>query len=160
MLIDSWLPKKKQRVRYFPAIDSKLTSAHKEVIRKQKFKSKQSENAFDTERSSINKVTVEQIWIGFRWKAVSFEDIHEVIELTVNVTAHCKLSVVGNFHVNKWRLFSQEGIHVVKDLKRCVREGFALVENFQVHNEWVMIKKWFTLIMSPRPTHLVSVFLV
>jgi hypothetical protein len=79
------------------------------------------ENALDTETAAINKIAVEQIRIGFGWKSILIKDIHQIIELTVNITAHCEFSFIGNFHVDKRWLFTEEGIHVVEYLELDVK---------------------------------------
>lgn len=96
----------------------KLTATHEKVIWIKQLEAEQRENALDAETSTIDKVTIKQIRISLGRKTVPVEDIHQVIELTVNVAANCELSVVGDLHVNQRRLLAKEGIHVVENLER------------------------------------------
>lgn len=87
---------------FFPLSDRiQHTSTHKKVIWKHQLKSKQSENTLNTERSSIDEIAVEQIWISLTRQAVLLKDVHQVIELTVNISTNGELSIIGNFDVDQ-----------------------------------------------------------
>lgn len=70
------------------------------MIRIKQFEPKESENALNTEGSSVDEVTVEQIWIRFRRKPVFIKNVHKIKELSMNVSADCELAVVRDLHVN------------------------------------------------------------
>lgn len=76
-----------------------VAAAHVEVIWKEQLEAEQRENALDAERASVDEVAVEQIRISLRWKTVFLENIQQVVELSVDVAAHCELSVVGYFNI-------------------------------------------------------------
>lgn len=86
------------------------------MVREEQLESEECEDALDTEGPSIDKVTVEQIWIRFRWKSVLIKNVHKIEELAVNVTTDGELAVVRNLHIDERWLFAKEGIHVVEDL--------------------------------------------
>lgn len=52
------------------------------------FEQQQSDNDFEAEASSIDKVSVEEVWIGFGGVAVQFEYVEDVVVLSVGVAAY------------------------------------------------------------------------
>jgi len=40
------------------------------------------------------------IWIAWRRQAIEFKNVHEIIELSMNVTTNCKFAVFGNCNMN------------------------------------------------------------
>lgn len=62
-----------------------VASGHEEVVRIEKPEAEEHENALDRERSSVDKVAVKQIRVGFRRKAVELKDVQQIIVLAVDV---------------------------------------------------------------------------
>ena len=59
----------------------------------------ESQHTFDRERPSIHEVTVEEVFIIYGWYSVHLEDVHEIVVLSMNVSADCDLLVVRYFIV-------------------------------------------------------------
>lgn len=100
MLIDSWLPARKQLEHTPIKVQLVLTPTHEKVIWEQQLESEQREYALDTKRASIHKVAVEQIRIRLRWKPVLVKDVHKIVELAVNVATNGKLAIIGYLDID------------------------------------------------------------
>ena len=53
-----------------------VSSTHKEVLREANFPGKHHHYNFDTEGATIDEVTVEQVWVLFRWISIQSENVH------------------------------------------------------------------------------------
>lgn len=104
-----------------------IAARQEKVIRIQQLEAKQCEYAFNAERATINKITVEQIWIRFGWKTIDFEHIHQIVELTVNVAANGEFCLVGYGDVDHGGLRAQ----VVVDVAQNLSENEYQLQNAQ-----------------------------
>lgn len=75
------------------------------MVGEQQLESEKRENAFDAEGASVDKVSVEQVGIGFRWQSVLLEDVEKIKVLAVDVTTDRELPVVRDLDVHQRRLF-------------------------------------------------------
>lgn len=71
-----------------------LTSGHEEMVRVQEFKAEQREDALHAKWPPVHKVPIEEVRVGGRGKAIDAEDVHQVVELAVNVSTHCEFVLV------------------------------------------------------------------
>jgi len=53
----------------------------------------QRQHDLNRERSSIDEITIEQIRILSTRDSIEFEDIQQIIILTMDITAHCQLLI-------------------------------------------------------------------
>ena len=77
-----------------------VTSGHEERIGVEEFEAKEDEYALNREGTPINEVSIKEVGILGAWKPVESEDVHEVKELAVDISANCELGPIGdgNFH--------------------------------------------------------------
>lgn len=89
--------------------------------------SNESHDTFDRERSSVNKISVEKIFIFRSWILIEFKNICQIIILAVNVSADCKLLLVFDLVLNQGRVFLDNFFTLFNEL-----EGVSLMEAFLV----------------------------
>ena len=65
----------------------------------------------------VRWLTIEKVWVVLRWKTVEFEDVHEIVELAVDVAANRELFAVRNIHVNQRRLSFEIRQNIHQNLK-------------------------------------------
>ena len=65
------------------------------------FPSNKSKHALNWKRTSINKITIEEIFIFLCGIAVQFEDIVEIVVLTMDITTDGHLFFIFNWEINK-----------------------------------------------------------
>ena len=65
----------------------------------------------------VRWLTIEKVWVVLRWKTVEFEDVHEIVELAVDVAANRELFAVRNIHVNQRRLSLEIRQNIHQNLK-------------------------------------------
>lgn len=100
-------------------VDGLMVAArHEKVAWIKKFEAKKRKNAFNREWATIYKVSVEEIWIRFRWKSIDLKNVEKIIELTVNVTTYGELVTGWNLNVNQCRLGSEKCINIAKNLQQ------------------------------------------
>ena len=68
-------------------------------------------------RILVRWLTIEKVWVVLRWKTVEFEDVHEIVELAVDVAANRELFAVRNIHVNQRRLSFEIRQNIHQNLK-------------------------------------------
>lgn len=105
------------------------------MIRIQQLEPKQGEYTLHRERTPIDKVPIEQIWIGLRGQSVDFENIEQIVELTVDVATNGKFTLVRHCDVHQRRLLLEQGFHVAQDLQdnvwySCFSTSKIVVTNF------------------------------
>ncbi len=64
---------------------------YKERILVEQAIAKQSENDLHREATAVDKITVEQVWVGLGRLAIDGKDMQQIVELTVYVSANCEL---------------------------------------------------------------------
>ncbi len=82
-----------------------ITSSHEEVIWKESFPCKKSNYDFYWEWSSVDEVSIKQVSIVLRRIAIEFENVEQIVELTMDISTHCDLLVVRNIDVDKTLIF-------------------------------------------------------
>lgn len=53
-----------------------IAARQKEMVRIQQFEAEQCEDALHGKGATVDEITVEQIWIRWRWKTVNFKNVH------------------------------------------------------------------------------------
>lgn len=93
------------------------------MIRIQQLEPEQGEYALHRERTPIDKVPIEQIWIGLRGQSVDFENVEQIVELTVDVATNGEFALVRHGDVHQRGLLLEQGLHVAEDLEKR-KNGF------------------------------------
>jgi len=95
----------------------KLTARQEKVIGIQQLEAEQREYAFHGEGAPVHKITVEQIGILLRGQAINLEDVHQIVELTVDVAADCELLLIRHSDVHQRGLSPHVRINLAEYLK-------------------------------------------
>lgn len=77
-----------------------LTSGHEEMVWVQQLEPKEDKDALNGEWATVHKVPIEEVRIGGGGEAIELEDVHKVIELSVDVATHSELGPLRHRHVN------------------------------------------------------------
>ena len=77
-----------------------VAPSHEEMTRIESFPSQQANDDFNWEGTPVNEISIEQVGISLGWITIDLEDIHQIIILSVNITADSYFLVLryGNMH--------------------------------------------------------------
>lgn len=77
-----------------------VAARHEKVLRVRNFCSQQRDDDFARERSSVDEVAVEQVNVLLWRLTVEIENIHEIIVLTVDISAYCDFFIIRDFNAD------------------------------------------------------------
>lgn len=85
-----------------------VSSCHVKEVFINAFPSYQCHDAFDGEGSSVDKVSIKEVLIVLGGVLIEFEDVNQVIKLSVDVSANCELFFVFDGVVDKRGVFEAD----------------------------------------------------
>lgn len=106
-----------------------ITAGQEEVMGEAAFVSKEQEDDLDGEGTAVDKVTIKEESMGFRGLTGEVKEIEEIVELTMNITAHGDLPALWDGHIDERGLLCHILLDASKDLEGVLAmKGFLLLE--------------------------------
>ena len=65
------------------------------------FPSNESHNAFNRERSTVDKITIKKIFIVDIWISIDLKDIHDIVVLAMDISTNSYFFLILNFVLYK-----------------------------------------------------------
>lgn len=79
-----------------------VASGHVQELFVHAFPSNQSHNALHWEWASVYEISIEQIFISLRGVSIKFENIQQIVILTMYIPANCNFFLIFNLIVDQW----------------------------------------------------------
>mmetsp|Transcript_21442 Transcript_21442/g.35903 ORF Transcript_21442/g.35903 Transcript_21442/m.35903 type:complete len:282 (-) Transcript_21442:285-1130(-) len=114
------------------------------------FDGEQGEDDFDTEGAAVHKVAVEQVGVVLGGHAVQLKDVHKVVVLPMDVTAHREVLVLRDSDVHESGGCLQNVFHLQQDLKRIPLVNVLLLLEL-LHHAFDEVKRHVSLVNPPEP---------
>lgn len=93
-----------------------ISTGHVQRVWIQEFETEENQNALYRERAAVDKVSVEEVHVYWRREPILGKDVHEIVVLTVNISANSEARAFGNANVNKRRLSFKVSFSLAKEL--------------------------------------------
>ncbi len=81
-----------------------VSAGHIEGVWIEEFKGEENQYALDRKGTTVHKVSIKEVHVGWRREPVLGKDVQEIIVLPVNVAADCETRALRNHHVYERRL--------------------------------------------------------
>ena len=109
-----------KKKRFFNTLVELLgfTSGHVEVVGVEQFEAEQRQYTLHGEGAAVDEVSVEEVGVALRGRAVQLEDVEQVVELAVDVAADGELVLVRDRDVHQRGLLQQVLLHLQQDLQQ------------------------------------------
>jgi len=78
-----------------------VTTTHEEVLGVTNLPCEHHHNDFDREGTSVDEVTIEDVWVFFRRIAIQLKDVHQVVVLSMDVSTDRDFFQLIDSDINK-----------------------------------------------------------
>lgn len=106
-----------------------ISSSHMQEVFIGALPSNEREHALDRERTSIYEISIEEVLVSNSWKSIEFEDVVEIVVLTMDISADGDFFIILDGVVDQRFVTAENVLALLDELKReTLVEGFLLLE--------------------------------